>query len=197
MTLLYAKKFIFQQISNFLCKMVLNQRRYKLIFFLVHHEHFNIFSFQLHFFPSLFLVENKVFTFLLQIIFLKNNLILAEKNYEICFSQQASKINYIGCKFVISLLLACFFNVGIVQLLFIGQFFLYPRNCLLGKTCGILFVKFFFFCFIKNLYFLSAMTSNTKVKFLQKQPSKGVLRKRCSEYMQQIYRRIPIPKKRY
>ena len=27
-----------------------------------------------------------------------------------------------------------------------------------------------------------------------KQPSRGVLRKRCSENMQQIYMRIPIPK---
>ena len=33
-------------------------------------------------------------------------------------------------------------------------------------------------------------------KFLktQKQPSRGVLRKRCSENMQQIYRRTPMPK---
>ena len=28
----------------------------------------------------------------------------------------------------------------------------------------------------------------------QKQPSRGVPRKRCSEYMQQIYRRTPMPK---
>ena len=28
----------------------------------------------------------------------------------------------------------------------------------------------------------------------QKQPSKGVPRKRCSENMQQIYRRAPMPK---
>ena len=28
----------------------------------------------------------------------------------------------------------------------------------------------------------------------QKQPSRGVPRKRCSEYMQQIYRRRPMPK---
>ena len=31
-------------------------------------------------------------------------------------------------------------------------------------------------------------------KIVQKQPSTGVLRKRCSEYMQQIYRRSPMPK---
>ena len=30
--------------------------------------------------------------------------------------------------------------------------------------------------------------------FVQKQPSRGVLRKRCSENMQQIYRRAPMPK---
>ena len=29
---------------------------------------------------------------------------------------------------------------------------------------------------------------------LQKQPPRGVLRKRCSENMQQIYRRTPMPK---
>ena len=29
---------------------------------------------------------------------------------------------------------------------------------------------------------------------IQKQPSRGILRKRCSENMQQIYRRIPVPK---
>ena len=28
---------------------------------------------------------------------------------------------------------------------------------------------------------------------VQKQPSKGVLRKRCSENMQRIYRRVPMP----
>ena len=30
--------------------------------------------------------------------------------------------------------------------------------------------------------------------FIQKQPSRGVLRKRCSENTQQIYRRTPMPK---
>ena len=29
---------------------------------------------------------------------------------------------------------------------------------------------------------------------LQKQPSRGVLKERCSEKMQQIYRRAPMPK---
>ena len=40
-----------------------------------------------------------------------------------------------------------------------------------------------------------------RVKFLirdqctkQKQPSRGVLKKRCSENMQQIFRRTPMPK---
>ena len=30
--------------------------------------------------------------------------------------------------------------------------------------------------------------------FIQKQPSRGIFRKRCSENMQQIYRRTPMPK---
>ena len=30
--------------------------------------------------------------------------------------------------------------------------------------------------------------------YLQKQPPRGILRKRCSENMQQIYRRTPMPK---
>ena len=33
-----------------------------------------------------------------------------------------------------------------------------------------------------------------KCSNFQKQPSRGVLRKRCSENMQQIYRRTPMPK---
>ena len=35
---------------------------------------------------------------------------------------------------------------------------------------------------------------NLKYSELQKQPSRGVLRKICSEYMQQIYRRTTMPK---
>ena len=35
---------------------------------------------------------------------------------------------------------------------------------------------------------------NKRKKHTQKQSSRGVLRKRCSENMQQIYRRIPMPK---
>ena len=31
-------------------------------------------------------------------------------------------------------------------------------------------------------------------KYLQKQPSRGVLKKKCSENIQQIYRRTPMPK---
>ena len=34
----------------------------------------------------------------------------------------------------------------------------------------------------------------TQHALIQKQPSKGVLKKRCSENMQQIYRRTPMPK---
>ena len=36
-------------------------------------------------------------------------------------------------------------------------------------------------------------TANIKL-FFQKQPSSGVLRKRCSENMRQIYRRTPMPR---
>ena len=34
---------------------------------------------------------------------------------------------------------------------------------------------------------------STAIKGIQKQPSRGALRKRCSENMQQIYRRTPMP----
>ena len=30
--------------------------------------------------------------------------------------------------------------------------------------------------------------------YLQKQPSRGVFRKKCAENMQQLYRRTPMPK---
>ena len=36
--------------------------------------------------------------------------------------------------------------------------------------------------------------TNFVTRELQKQPPKGVLKKRCSEIMQQIYRRRPMPK---
>ena len=41
--------------------------------------------------------------------------------------------------------------------------------------------------------FLSAYIEITFFLFYQKQSSKGVLRKRCSENMQQIYRRTSLP----
>ena len=41
--------------------------------------------------------------------------------------------------------------------------------------------------------FLSAYIEITFFLFYQKQSSKGVLRKRCSENMQQIYKRTPLP----
>ena len=43
---------------------------------------------------------------------------------------------------------------------------------------------------VNNLARLTVKQSNNS----QKQPSTGVLRKRCSENMQQIYRRAPMPK---
>ena len=35
---------------------------------------------------------------------------------------------------------------------------------------------------------------NTPLSTIQKQPSRGVLRERCSENMPQTYKRTPIPK---
>ena len=36
--------------------------------------------------------------------------------------------------------------------------------------------------------------SHKTIEITQKQPHRGVLKKRCSENMQQIYRRTPMPK---
>ena len=41
---------------------------------------------------------------------------------------------------------------------------------------------------------MTASRSFIKNVFVQKQPSRGILRKRYSENMQQIYLRIPMPK---
>ena len=41
--------------------------------------------------------------------------------------------------------------------------------------------------------FHAAKAKNKNI-YLQKQPSRGVLKKKCSENMQQIYRRTPMPK---
>ena len=46
---------------------------------------------------------------------------------------------------------------------------------------------------ISRSAFLSAYIEITFFLIYQKQSSKGVLRKRCSENMQQIYRRTPLP----
>ena len=51
--------------------------------------------------------------------------------------------------------------------------------------------------FLSHEQNLSVWKNNNKKRptfEFQKQPSSGVLRKRCSENMQQIYRRTPIPK---
>ena len=42
--------------------------------------------------------------------------------------------------------------------------------------------------------FYDCFTVLSNVRTIQKQPSRGVLSKRCSENMQQIYRRTPMPK---
>ena len=41
---------------------------------------------------------------------------------------------------------------------------------------------------------LRLKTFDTIVKYIQKQPSRDVVRKRCSENVQQIYWRTPMPK---
>ena len=51
---------------------------------------------------------------------------------------------------------------------------------------------------LEHIQVASRSTGQDKKKLfdarLQKQPSRGVLRKRCSENMQQIYMRTPMPK---
>ena len=41
---------------------------------------------------------------------------------------------------------------------------------------------------------MTYMTAVNVTYVIQKQPPRGVLKKRCSENMQQIYRRTPMPK---
>ena len=79
-------------------------------------------------------------------------------------------------------------------------------NCLIGNSIQFLLE-------LKNCYFSVDISGNLLPEFAwqyknktfdwfslesfsiaQKQPSRGVLRKRCSENMQQIYRRTPMPK---
>ena len=49
----------------------------------------------------------------------------------------------------------------------------------------------------ENKVQITSVDLGTKVTqcFIQKQPSRGVFRKRCSENMQQIYRIKPMPKR--
>ena len=48
--------------------------------------------------------------------------------------------------------------------------------------------------YIRRLTNISVMGLTPTPGNTQKQPSGGVLKKRCSENMQQIYRRTPMPK---
>ena len=48
--------------------------------------------------------------------------------------------------------------------------------------------------FVLLLDKLSSYNEDNHLQFFQKQRSRGVLRKRCSENMQQIYKRTPVPK---
>ena len=45
-----------------------------------------------------------------------------------------------------------------------------------------------------SIFSFIKITIVVKVTNIQKQPSRGVLRKSCSENMQEIYRRTPMPK---
>ena len=47
---------------------------------------------------------------------------------------------------------------------------------------------------IKKKIFLTKFYINVCWKLVKKQPPRGIPRKRCSENMQQIYRRTPMPK---
>ena len=74
------------------------------------------------------------------------------------------------------------------------------------KNLIFVLIYFFLFWFILSFYyrFISGQTSNIflnalKARFdlllcIQKQPSRGVLRRKCSEDMQQNYRRTPMSK---
>ena len=62
------------------------------------------------------------------------------------------------------------------------------RNCMGGNFPGGIFPDT-----IKKYLQRIQSSKRTKVLFRQKQPSRGVLRKRCSENMQEIYRRTPMP----
>ena len=58
---------------------------------------------------------------------------------------------------------------------------------------------FYKICFQTSIYANFSRGSNTitlwgQLRFIQKQPRRGFPRKRCSEDMQQIYRRIPMLK---
>ena len=85
----------------------------------------------------------------------------------------------------------------------------------LGEKTPTFFSEGPFFCLLQMKYLLECVYSNkppspwkiagctpenilkTRLlwnRFLHKQPSRGILRKRCSENMQQIYKRIPLPK---
>ena len=45
-----------------------------------------------------------------------------------------------------------------------------------------------------SVHDVTISTGTTSLKVFQKQPSRGVLQKRCSENMEQIYRRTPMAK---
>ena len=90
-----------------------------------------------------------------------------------------------------SLRLSCQSNVPTCQAFLMLQSHL--LSCRLGKERAIVCISQYFT--ILEFVFKYLQLSNSKHRCkVQKQPSRSVLRKRCSENMQQIYRRTPVPK---
>ena len=68
----------------------------------------------------------------------------------------------------------------------------YEKGLHLSLLCKISCCSYCLSSFSINEY--SAPQKYSPFKYIQKQPPRGVPRKRCSENMQQIYRRTPMPK---
>ena len=73
-----------------------------------------------------------------------------------------------------------------------------PRNIfphLINRYFKVMGVKNFYILWINVYYSLNTpSTESTQIQKVQRQPTKVVLKKRCSESMQQIYKRTPMPK---
>ena len=81
-------------------------------------------------------------------------------------------------------------NVEILKGRFRGYFlFVNKLFVFLKKSVFILNKRRIIYAIISHIF-----PKSYNRKHLQKQPSRGVLRKRCSKNMPQIYRRTPMPK---